>query len=317
VKLKPTEYAPPVEALPEDPATRAGPASSAPSDPDAAPGLDLDRELEGDARRDDDPRAMLREAARDLDAGRPQSAWRRVQRALLEAPSAPDAFPLLMRAALQQKKPDLAHLVALRAERAAPATPEIAYLRGRAYQAQKQAALARAEWIRAADAGRDDARRALLHVEFGNRNWPAVAVHASKLLERHPEDAVAQLALGVSQRHAGRPDEALATYAVAEKLGGGTLAEVHFARAILFAKVKADCSAAASELRRYALLAGAGAADDAGVLLQRDCERSRAAARAVSATATGAGDPAPSAVHADTQPKHHGAVGPPVGSPRP
>jgi hypothetical protein len=317
MKIDPVEYGPPLEALPPDPDAGA-PARGVAVARDAAPGLDLERELEQDARRDEDPAAMLREAVGDLDAGRPESAWRRIRRALLEAPAAPDAYPLLMRAALQQRKADLAHLVALRAEQAGVKGAEIAYLRGRAYQAQGQEALARAEWIRAAEAGHGAARRALLHVEFANRNWPGVEVHATELVQRHPQDAVPRLALGVAQRHAGRADDALEDYALAEKLAGGKLAEVHFARAILLARVKADCDAATSELRRYELLAGPDALGDSVAVLQRDCARSRAAAaRVVPATAPAASGSAAAASGADARPTTRPVAGAPVRSARP
>jgi hypothetical protein len=92
---------------------------------------------------------------------------------------------------------------------------------------------------------------------------------------------------------------------------------VHFARAILLARLKGDCDGAANELRRYEQLAGPELSSDSGAALRRECERSRTSSRAISA-ATAPTDDAPTspatARGEDTRPAPVPTAGAPAAS---
>jgi len=117
------------------------------------------------------------------------------------------------------------------------------------------------------------ARHALLAAALKKQAWGAVAEHSAALLEETPDDAALQLTHGIALRHLGKPDDALAAYARAEKLAGGRLPEVHLARGVLLARVKSECEPALAEISAYRR-AVAVIPDPAQVTrVQRDCEQ--------------------------------------------
>jgi TolA-binding protein len=216
----------------------------------------------------EEPLPGLAAAAAEED---PDAAWRAGRAALARDPADRGALARLMRSALARGRPALAQLVALRAAKVAAGDPELTFLRGRAHAAERDPARARADWLEAAGRGHAGARRELLRAALAARQWEAAAEHARLLAAAEPKDAEVALALGIAERHAGRPDAALAAYARAEELAKGALPEVHLARSVLLARVKGDCEAARAEARRYEAAAGP-APDERGALRAvREC----------------------------------------------
>jgi len=234
-------------------------------------------------RHPDDALARARLAAQYERAGQLDEAWRLAREALLRDPRAPGALQVMMRVALERGNGDLAHLLALRAQKQDPADPEIPTAIGRILAKQGDDAAAAAQWRKALSLRADwaPARAELLRLELARQHWEGVVEQARALLQASPGDARTALALGVAHRHLGEADKAAAAYDRAERDGGGRLPEVHLARAVLLARVQEKCDPALAELKRYAAAAGpAGLADGTVGRLERECEQQLAAARA-------------------------------------
>jgi Flp pilus assembly protein TadD len=234
-------------------------------------------------RHPDDALARARLAALYERAGQLDEAARLAREALLHDPRSSAALKVLLRVALARGNGDLAHLLALRAQRLDPADPEIPTAIGLVLARQGDEAGAAAQW-RKALALRPDwapARAQLLRQSLAKQHWDGVAEQAKALLQSDPADAGTQLTLGVAERYQGKADEAGRAYDEAERLAGGRLPEVHLARAVLLARVQERCAPALAELKRYAALAGPAALTDGSVgRLERECEQQLAAGRA-------------------------------------
>jgi tetratricopeptide (TPR) repeat protein len=245
-------------------------------------------EKQGDAReaaalyariaRDFPEDAVSRErlAALYRASGQLDDAWRLAREALVREPRSPGAYKVLVRVALQRNDLDLAMLVALRAQKLDPADPELPFFAGQVLARQGNDAQAAVQFQKALalQPGFLPARYALLDGALKKQAWGPVAEQAAAILKAEPGNAALHLALGVAQRHLGKTDEALASYAQAQKLGGDKLPEVHLARGVLLARVKSDCEPALEELRAYQRAAGAALADGGQVVkLQRECEQ--------------------------------------------
>ncbi len=208
--------------------------------------------------------------------GQLDEAWRLAREALVREPRSPGAYKVLVRVALQRNDLDLAKLIALRAQKLDPADPELPFFAGQvlAKQGDDPQAAVQFQKALALQGGFLPARHALLDAALKKRAWGTVAEQAEAILKQEPGNAVLHLALGVAQRHLGKTDEALASYAQAEKLGDGKLPETHLARGVLFARVKSECEPALEELRAYQRAAGPVASDGGQVAkLQRECEQ--------------------------------------------
>lgn len=254
----------------------------------AAANLGVVVEKQGDARA---AAALYAQIARDFPedsvsrerlaalyraAGQNDEAWRLAREALVREPRSPGAYKVLVRVALQRNDLDLAMLIALRAQKLDPADPELPYFAGlvRARQGDDAQAAVQFQKALALRPGFLPARYALLEAAVKRKAWGGVAEQAEAVLKQEPGNAALHLALGVAQRHLGKTDEALASYAQAEKLGGEKLPEVHLARGVLLARVKSECEPALDELRAYQRAAGPALADGGQVAkLQRECEQ--------------------------------------------
>ncbi len=270
-------------------------------------------------RYPDDSVSRARLAALYQEAGQNDEAWKLAREALLRDPRAVGAYKVMMRVALAHGNLDLAHLLAVKARKLDDRDPEIVAFVGDVLAAEKNAPGAVAQWRKAValDGAYLPARRALLAEAFGKQHWEGVAEQARAILRSEP-DARVQLALGVALRYLGKPDEALAAYDQAEKLGAAKLPEVHLARGVALMKSKEQCEPALAELRRYVAEAGpAVAAEGPAMRLTRECEQilvanrqAEEAARELKAQAereaarkaAPAGKPAPAAKGAQTAP---------------
>jgi tetratricopeptide (TPR) repeat protein len=215
-------------------------------------------------------------AALYLSAGQADEAWRLAREALLRDAGSVGAQKVMARVALQRNDLDLGKLLVLRAQKLDERDPELPFLAGQiaAREGDDKAAVAR--WRRAVelDDGYAPARVALLDAALRAESWVNVAAEAKEVLRLDPRNASAELALGIAQRHLGKPDEALASYDKAERLSGGALPEVHYARGILLMKVKGECEPAIEEFKAYARSVGPVLRGDAPVFkLQRECEQ--------------------------------------------
>ena len=223
----------------------------------------------------EDAAARARLAGLYETAGQHDEAWKLAREALLRDPRSVSAYKVMMRVALGRGNLDLAHLLAVKARKLDDRDPEIVAFVGDVLLRQKDEPGAIAQWKKAL-ALKDDflpARYALLASAFAKRHWEGVAEQARAILRANP-DARVQLALGVALRYLGKPDQALAAYDQAEKLGGGKLPEVHLARGIALMKSKEQCEPALVELRRYVATAGPAVASEGPAMrLQRECEQ--------------------------------------------
>ena len=224
----------------------------------------------------DDAVARERLAALYEAAGQHDDAWRLAREALQRDPRSVGAHVVLVKVALARKDPDLAKLVVLRAQRLEPKSAELAFLEGEVLSRQGDAALAQERWRQALsfDPGYRAARAALFEAAVAQQAWGGVAEHGKALLAEDPSDARLHLAVGIALRHLGKPDEALAAYAEAERRAGGTLPEVFLARGVLQMRVKNECEPALASFQAYARAAGPVMPPGAQVTkLQRECEQ--------------------------------------------
>jgi tetratricopeptide (TPR) repeat protein len=219
--------------------------------------------------------ARARLAALYLGTGQLEEAWRLAREALVREPRTVGAYRVLARVALQRNELDLAKLIAMRAQKLDPQDPELPWVVGQVLARQGDDPGAQAQF-RKALALRDSylpARFTLLEGALKKQAWGSVAEHAAAILKLDPNNAQVQLALGLALRYTGKPDEALAAYARAEKASGDRLPETHLARGVLLARVKAECEPALEELKLYASRAGPVLPEGSQVVkLQRDCE---------------------------------------------
>jgi tetratricopeptide (TPR) repeat protein len=230
-----------------------------------------------DVVRDFPEDAVARERLAELyrQNGQAEDAWRLAREALVRDPRSVTAYKVLAHVAIQRNDLDLAKLVAIRAQKLDPRDPELPFLVGQVLARQGDDAAAAAQ-LRKALALREGylpARHALLAAALKKQAWGGVAEHAAAILKAVPGDAALHLTHGIALRHLGKPDEALAAYARAEKLSGGKLPEVHLARGVLYARVKSECEPALAELAAYRK--AVPVVPDAALVtkVQRDCEQ--------------------------------------------
>jgi tetratricopeptide (TPR) repeat protein len=222
----------------------------------------------------EDALARERLAALYRASGQLDEAWRLAREALLRDPGSVGAYKVLAQVALARNDLDLAKLIALRAEKLAARDPELPWVTGQVLARQGDDAGATVQFRKALGLQESflPARYALLESAAKKEAWGAVAEHAAAILRSEPENAPVHLALGIAQRHLGKPDEALASYARAEKLAGGALPEVHLARGVLLMRVKNECQPAIESFRLYARAAGpVAAAESQAPRLEREC----------------------------------------------
>ncbi len=253
----------------------------------------------------DEPLPRMRLAALYAASGQGDEAWRLAREALIRDPAALGAYRVMIRVALERGSTDLAMLLAVKARKLEANDPEILSTMGDIAWRQKDEPAAVGYWTKALAQGGEylPARYALLGHALSQGRWPVVADQAEAILRAVPDDARVALALGVAQRHQGELEEALASYALAEKLGGAKLPEVHLARGVLLMKSKGACEPALSELERYLQLAGpAAAADGPASRLLRECTEQVAARKAAGAAPAPGSVPASAGSAAETPP---------------
>jgi tetratricopeptide (TPR) repeat protein len=206
----------------------------------------------------DDAVSRERLAALYRQSGQLDEAWHQAREALLRDPASVGARKTMMRVAMARGDLDLARLVALRLQKSAPDDAEVAWLSGQLLSRQGDEAAAAVQWKKALtlQPGLSAARLGLLSVAAKEERWSEVESLAPRVLADDPSNAPVQLLLGIAWRHLGKPDEALAAYVAAEKLGAGRLPEVFLARGVLLMRDKGDCDGALRALEQYERAAG-------------------------------------------------------------
>jgi tetratricopeptide (TPR) repeat protein len=236
----------------------------------------------------DDAVARERLAAIYRGTGQLEESWHYAREALLRDPGSISACKTMIRVALARGDLDLAKLVALRAQKLAPDDAEVAFLSGQLVWKQGDDAGAAVQWKKALALrpGLRPARTGLLELAVKQERWSEVQELSAGLLADDPSSAPLELLLGISRRHGGKPDEALAAYQNAEQLSQGKLPEVYLARGILQMRDKNDCEAALRSFEQYERAAGPVLPQGSPApRLMRECreaqEQARAAAEAV------------------------------------
>jgi tetratricopeptide (TPR) repeat protein len=206
----------------------------------------------------DDAVSRERLAALYLQTGQFDEAWHQAREALLRDPTSVGARKTMVRVALARGDLDLARLVALRLQKSAPDDAEVAYLSGLLLAKQGDDVGATAQWTKAValQPRLAAARAGLLEVALREERWGEVQSLAAKVLADDPSNGPVQLVLGIALRHGGKPDEALAAYAAAERLSAGKLPEVFLARGVLLMRDKGDCDGALRAFDQYERAAG-------------------------------------------------------------
>jgi tetratricopeptide (TPR) repeat protein len=239
----------------------------------------------GEVLRDFPEEAVARErmAALYRASGQGDDAWRLAREALLRDPRATGAYKTMVRIAIQRKELDLAKLIALRAQKMDERDPEVAFLLGEVLDRQGEGAAAAAQYTKTLELapGHLPARYALLEQAVRKEAWPVVAEQAAAVLVEQPKNAAVVLLRGIALRHAEKVDEALEAYDKAEKLSGGSLAEVHLARGVALMRDKSECEPALVEFDRYTKAVGPILPKGSPVPgLQRECDEMIAANKA-------------------------------------
>jgi tetratricopeptide (TPR) repeat protein len=232
--------------------------------------------------------ARERMAALYRASGQGDDAWRLAREALLRDPRSTGAYKTMIRIAVQRKELDLAKLIALRAQKLDERDAEIAFLLGEILDRQGESAAAAAQYGRTLELapGHLPARYALLDQAVRKEAWPVVADQAAAVLAEQPKNAAVVLLRGIALRHADKVDEALEAYEKAEKLSGGSLAEVHLARGVLLMRDKSECEPALVEFDRYTKAVGPILPKGSPVPgLQRECDEMIAANKAAAEAA--------------------------------
>jgi Flp pilus assembly protein TadD len=217
-----------------------------------------------------------------LRSGQLDDAWRLAREALQRDPRAAGAYPVMMRVALARGDLDLAELVAVRARKLEPNDPEITFLLGTLHERRGEDAAALAQYRKASAQRPQDlqARYRLLSMAVQARAWEAAAEQARAILAVRPDDARVRLALGVSLRNLGKPDEAVVEYLRVRADAGRSLPEVDLDLGVAHMKGKGGCAAAIPELERYQSAVGpAVASETAAPVLLRECNQILAANR--------------------------------------
>jgi len=236
----------------------------------------------------EDAMARERMAALYRSSGQLDEAWRLAREALLRDPRATGAYKTMIRIALHRKDYDVAKLIALRAQKLEARDADLALLLGEVLQAQGDEAAASSQWAKTLELapGNLTARYALLEQAVRKEAWPRVAEQAAAVLAEEPKNAPVTLLRGIALRHSEKVDAALEAYEKAEKLSGGTLAEVYLARGVLLMREKSECEPALAELDRYVKTVGPILPKGSPVpALQRECDEMIAANKAAAEAA--------------------------------
>lgn len=231
----------------------------------------------GEILRDFPEDSMARErlAALYQQSGQVDDAWRLAREALLRDPRSVGAYKTMIRVAMHRKDYDVAKLIALRAQKLDERDPDLAFLLGEVLDRQGDEPSAAAQWTKTLELspGHLPARYALLGQAVRKEAWPRVAEQAASILAEEPKNAPVVLLRGIALRHADKKDDALQAYEKAEKLSGGSLAEVYLARGVLRMRDDGDCEPALREFDRYVKTVGPILPKGSPVTaLQRECD---------------------------------------------
>jgi tetratricopeptide (TPR) repeat protein len=223
----------------------------------------------------DDAAVRVRLAILYRQAGQLDEAWRLAREALMREPRAVGAYKVMMRIALERGNPDLAELIALRAQKLDASDPELTYFVGEILAKRGDETAAAAQYRKALAQGPAflPARYELLRLALKAQNWEGVVEQGKAALVVEPNDPRVHLAMGVAERYLGKADAALASYDRAQSLSGGKLPEVHLDRGLLLMKVKNECEPAIAEFRSYQSQAPSAAASGPVYALQKECEQ--------------------------------------------
>jgi tetratricopeptide (TPR) repeat protein len=231
----------------------------------------------GEILRDFPEDSMARERLSALyrESGQLDDAWRLAREALLRDPRAIGAYKTMIRIATLRKDLDVAKLIALRAQKLDERDADVTFLLGQVLARQGDEAGAAAQFQKTIDLrpGHLPSRYALLEQAVRKEAWPRVEEQAASILKEEPKNAQLVLLRGIALRHTEKVDEALAAYERAEKLSGGTLADVYLARGVLLMREKSECEPALAEFDRYTKAAGPILPKGSPVpALQRECD---------------------------------------------
>jgi tetratricopeptide (TPR) repeat protein len=195
-------------------------------------------------------RARLAEAY--LALGELPAAKAAAKEALMRDPKSAQAYRVLMEIAQRAGDDEMLRLLALRAEKANPGDPATPYQLGRLYERHKEVGKAVAQYRAslALDAGYAPSLRALASIAVSQGDYAAAETYLRRVLQGDSRVCGAHLDLGICEKAMGHPDEALAEYQLALSCDS-KLFMAHYNRAIVYYRVKNDCSKAIEEYREF------------------------------------------------------------------
>lgn len=223
------------------------------------------------------PRIRLAKMAhRDGDAA---SAVKLAREALQFDAGSVEAYRLLARLYAENRKNQLARLIAVRGQKLSPDDPQLTFALAIVAQNEKDVAVAREllNKVIAADPGHVDARVKLARMALEVRDWKTAEPQLQALIEKDPTSGALHTNLGLALKGQGRFDEAAQAYAKGVELGSSAAA---LNLAILEIRNLNKPEEGEKHLEQYLSLGGDGSAarpllEEARTLIQAKIEEER------------------------------------------
>ncbi len=172
--------------------------------------------------------------------------------ALMRDPKNAEAYHVLLEVAQRQLDDEMLRLLALRAQKANPDDPATPYQLGKLHQKHQEIEQAGAQYraALAMDPAHEASLLALAGLALAQGDYTAAETYLRKVLQTDAGACGAHLDLGVCEKSLGHPDQALAEYLEALRCDP-KLFMAHYDRAIVYHRVKSDCTAAIDEYRKF------------------------------------------------------------------
>lgn len=202
----------------------------------------------------DDAGARARLAEIYRQNGEPDRALDLAREALMREPGTPAAYKVMMRVYVERRQFPAAQLVALKLPEA---DPERHHVLGLVRLEEREPVLARMLFKKAVEVAPSylPSHVALATLALQNEEYAVAEQHLRRVLQADGKNAEALVNLGLALRGQGKPDEALAAYAEAEKVNP-RLRVLPFVRGVVMADGKGEPEKALGLYRQYVQSSG-------------------------------------------------------------
>jgi tetratricopeptide (TPR) repeat protein len=208
----------------------------------------------------DDAGARARLAEIYRQNGELDRALELAREALMREARTPSAYKVMMRVYVERRQFPAAQLVALKLDEA---DPERHHVLGLVRLEEGDPVLARVLFKKAVEVAPSylPSHVALAALALKNEEYAAAEQHLRRVLQADGKNAEALLNLGLALRGQGKPDDALAAYAEAEKVNP-KLKALPFVRGVVMAEGKGDPDKALALYRQFVQSAGSDVPGD-------------------------------------------------------